>query len=322
MTHSPTSGAGLLRRLYPAGYRAAHGEEIVAVFAESVRRADRRTAVREWAVLAAHALRLRTWLSSRDPAGRVLAAAAPFLLAGGAALGVLHLLADLILPGAHYGFEPSWAADGVQGAPWVLALLCAALGRWTPARALVLVAVVAAQFRPEPAAMSSVHLVQLWALMGGLVLLAPPDAVDLSRRGRNRAVAAAIAVALPMCAVDALWIGYWGEGSLAVQFPPVQQLPLDALAAWPAVVMALAYALRLADPATGRLRAAGVALAALPWVAMTAAPLYRNTPLDAQELLGNAAVVLALLVVATAVGLLRRNRLAGAARPEAPDPLH
>ncbi|WP_035864098.1 hypothetical protein [Kitasatospora cheerisanensis] len=58
-----------LRGLYPAAYRAAHGEEIAAVLAESVRDADRRTAVREWAVLAAHALRLRTRLSSRDPAG-------------------------------------------------------------------------------------------------------------------------------------------------------------------------------------------------------------------------------------------------------------
>ncbi|MDH6127444.1 hypothetical protein [Kitasatospora sp. GP82] len=57
--------------IHTAKYRAAHGEEITAVFAEAVQYADRRTALREWATLAAHAVRPRTRLSSRDPAGRI-----------------------------------------------------------------------------------------------------------------------------------------------------------------------------------------------------------------------------------------------------------
>ncbi|MFF0392525.1 hypothetical protein ACFYS8_28075 [Kitasatospora sp. NPDC004615] len=307
---------GLLRRLYPAGYRAAHGEEIVAVFAESVQGADRRTAVREWAVLAAHALRLRTRLSSRDPAGRVLAGAAPFLVAGGAALGAVQLLTLLFERGP---YQPPVALDVAHAAPWVLALLCAALGRWAPARVLVLLAVVAAQFGEDAESIGATSLLGVWAVVGALVLLAPPDAVDLSRRGRHRVVATATAVALPMSGIAVLWLGSWGKDSSSVLFPPIMQTPIDTSTAWPAVVLAVAYLLYLADPATDRLRAAGVALAALPWGAMVPPPLYRNAPAEPRDLLRDTVVVLVFLAAATVVGLRRRNRLAGVAG--APDPL-
>ncbi|MFJ6623416.1 hypothetical protein ACIQOW_38350 [Kitasatospora sp. NPDC091335] len=325
MTDSHLPAAGLLRRLplrglYPAGYRAAHGEEIAAVLAESVRHADRRTALREWSVLAAHALRLRTRLSSRDPAGRVLAGAAPFLLAGGAALGAVHLLTGLFLHSSRTG-----VVSAAVGAPWGLALLGALLGRWNAARVLVLVAVVASQLRPGAAFGPSADLLDLWAAMGALVLLAPPDAVDFSARNRARAVASAVAVALPMSGIATLWLGTWPENHADVVFPPLQQIALDASTAWSALVMALAYLLHLGSPDSDRLQTAGVALAVLPWTAMAAPPLYRNIPIDAHDLLRNSAVVLGFLAAATAAGVLRRTMrrtcLAGPARSGASDPM-
>jgi hypothetical protein len=320
MTDSRTPASALLRRLplrslYPAGYRAAHGEEIAAVLAESVRRADRRTVLREWATLAAHALRLRTRLSSRDPAGRVLAGAAPYLVAGGAALGVVHALTGFLLHGPRPGFLPAVVGAG-QSTPWCLALLCAALGRWAPARALVLVAVVAAQFRPGAAFTPSANLVGLWAVMGVLVLLAPPDAVDLSARNRSRTVASALAVALPMSGLAVLWLGSRPDDYGAIVFPPSVQVPLDASTAWPAFVMALAYLLQLGSPDTDRLQAGGVALAVLPWTAMVAPPLYRGAPADVHDLVRNSGAVLVLLAVATTAGTLRRTGRRG--RPAGP----
>ncbi|GJF35125.1 hypothetical protein KNE206_78250 [Kitasatospora sp. NE20-6] len=335
MTDPRISTPPLLRHLplislYPAGYRAAHGEEITAVFAEAVRHADRRTALREWAALAAHALRLRTRLSSRDPAGRIIAGAAPFLLAGGAALSMVHLLTGVFLPDPFTG--PARTAVGAaQTAPWVLALLCVAFRRRVPARALVLVAVVtrigvavAAQFDPSPASTRYTDLLGLWAVMGVLVLIAPPDAVDASPRSRSRTVASAIAIALPMSGIAVLWIGTWPDDYADIVFPPSTRIPLDASSAWPAFVMTLVYLLHLASPHTDRLRVGGVALAVLPWTVMAAPPLYRSAPTDAHHLLRNGGVVLALLAVATTVGILRRTgrrtRPTGPVRPGTSDP--
>ncbi|MFF2041926.1 hypothetical protein ACFVVX_15980 [Kitasatospora sp. NPDC058170] len=332
MTDSPASAPALLRRLpltglYPAGYRAAHGEEITAVFAEALQRADPRTALREWAALAAHAVRLRTRLSSSDPAGRILAGAAPFLLAGAAALGAVQLLIGLLLGGS--ATDTDWAVGTAQTAPWVLALVCAALGRWAPARALVLAAVatgtavaVAALFHPTAAFTQYSELLGLWAVTGVLVLIAPPDAVDLSRRGRSWAVGSAVAIALPMSGIALFWIGTWPEEYPNVLFPPSTQALLDASTAWPVLVLSLVYLVRLGRPNTDPLQAGGVALAVLPWTLMVAPPLYRSTPVDAPDLLRNAGVVLALLATATAAGILRRTsrraRLTGPVGPVGP----
>ncbi|MFD0568412.1 hypothetical protein ACFQ0T_02895 [Kitasatospora gansuensis] len=242
MTDLHTAAApALLRRLplnglYPAKYRAAHGEEIAAVFADALQFADSRTALREWTALAAHAVRLRTRLSSRDPVGRILAGAAPFLLAGGAALSVVQLLIGALLPDR----SANWVAGAAQTVPWVLALLCAAVGRWASARALVLMAVVtrtgiavAALFHPATALTQYSELLGLWLVMGVLVLIAPPDAVDLSRRGRSWAIGSAVAIALPMSGIAVLWIGTFPEDYPNLVFPPVQQALLDLSTAWP-----------------------------------------------------------------------------------------
>ncbi|RKE22994.1 hypothetical protein [Streptomyces sp. TLI_171] len=300
-----------LRGLYPPGYRAAHGDEIVDALAEAVQHADRRTALREWAVLAAHALRLRTGLGSSDPAGRILAGAAPFLLAGGAALSAVHLLTALLLHQPHSGVGPA-AWDAARAAPWVLGLLCAGAGRWTAARALVLVGLV---LRCGFAVVASFHfgsslapyLVWLWAACGVLVLLAPPDAVELTRRDRSRLVATAVAVALPMSATAILWIGTWHDDYDQVIFAPTFVLLFYAVAAWPALVIALSCLRHLTRPGADRLRAAGVALAVLPWTVPVAAPLYRSAHADAHDLLRQGGAILALLATVTAVAVLRRT---------------
>ncbi|MER5866777.1 hypothetical protein [Kitasatospora sp. NPDC002040] len=309
-----------LNGLYPAGYRAAHGEEITAVFADAVEHADRRTALREWAALAAHALRLRTRLSSRDPGGRITAGAAPFLLAGGAALALVQLLTGL-LTRSSVGTATA-AVDAVQTVPWVLALLCVALRRQGAARALVLVALAArigvaavAQVHPAAGFARATELFGLWVVLAVLVLIAPPDAVDTSRRGRSWTMASAVTIALPLSTVAVLWIGAWPEDYADVLFTPLTQAALDTSTACPALVLALAYLVQLGNPDTDRLAAAGVALAVLPWTVMVAPPLYRSVPVDAHDLLRNGGVVLALLVAATAGGLLLRSR-----RRTRPDP--
>ncbi|WP_406096997.1 hypothetical protein [Kitasatospora purpeofusca] len=302
MTDERTPLPALLRRLpldrlYPATYRAAHGEEINAVLADAVQHAGPRTALREWAALAAHAVRLRTRLSSSDPAGRILAGAAPALLAGGGALSVLHLLFGAIPAGP----DAHWVVGAAQSAPWVLALLCVALGRWAPARALLLAAVAVAAFtrNPEPPG--------LWAVTAVLVLIAPPDVVDLSRQGRSWAIGSAAAVALPLSGLMLLWLDTRPEDYPHLVFPPLQQTLLDLSPAWPALVLGLAHLLRLTRPNTDRLHAGGIALAVLPWTLTIAPPLHRGTPTDALDLLRNVGLVLAVLATAATIGLVRRH---------------
>ncbi|MFE2724249.1 hypothetical protein [Kitasatospora sp. NPDC059327] len=331
---TPSSATALPSRLpllglYPAAYRASHGEEIAAVFAESVEGSDRRTVVREWAALAAHAVRLRTRLSSRDPAGRVLAGAAPFMLAGGAALATVHLVTGLFVtvPRFDLGSTNSTATavvGAVQTVPWILALLCAALGRWSYARLLVLagtlarIGAVAGFFvHPSWAFAQYLFLLPLWLLLAAPILIAPPDAVDHSARGRAGTTIAALALALPMTTLVLNWP--WREAGDYSEpvFSDHLQAVLDAASAWPALVLATAFLVHLAAARPDRLRAAGTALAVLPWTVMLAAPYYSRPPRDLAELTRNAAVVAAFLAVAVGLAALRRA-LAPASEPVEP----
>ncbi|AUY50931.1 hypothetical protein [Streptomyces sp. CB01881] len=312
--------------LYPAKYRAANGAEIAAVLSESLEGADRRTVLREWATVAAHAVRLRTRLSSSDPAGRFLAGAAPYLLAGGAGLAVVHLLLGLFLPD-QFGDEghPALrvAVGAVQTVPWILALLCAAGGRWGAARLLVLAgtlmrtAAAAAFFAHESLALFQyLPLAGFWLLLS-VLLLAPPDGVDHSRRARTEMVATALALALPMGALAMIWP--WPDEGLAADhvFSDANRTLLDVSTAWPAVVMSIALLLNLARRGVDRVRAAGVALAVLPWTAMLAPPYYWRPPFDGHDLLRNLLVVLALLAF-TATVAATRHRVRPSVEPVEP----
>ncbi|MCG6494474.1 hypothetical protein [Kitasatospora sp. A2-31] len=302
--------------LYPAAYRAAHGEEIAAVFAESVEGAGRGTVLREWAVLAAHALRLRTGLSSRDRLGRVAAGAAPLMLAGGAALATVHLLLGLVL---RQPFFADFAHPGVaiavgaaQTLPWILALSFAVAGHWPQARLLVLAGTLlrigsaaAALLVGYASFWQYVFLLPFWLVLGGVLLAAPPDAVDLSRRGRYGMALVAGAVALPMITLVTLWP--WPEPGLSVEaeFSGSVKVLLDVSTAWPATVMCLVYLVRLGAARPDRLRAAGAAVAALPWTVMLSAPDYLIPPVP-HAALRNLGVVVGLIGVCTAIDALRR----------------
>ncbi|SDT83093.1 hypothetical protein SAMN05216371_7906 [Streptomyces sp. TLI_053] len=308
MTDERTALPALLRRLpldslYPAAYRAAHGEEINAVLADAVQHAGPRTALREWAALAAHAVRLRTRLGSSDPAGRILAGAAPPLLAGGAALSLLHLLFGTLPAGP----DAHWEAGAAQSAPWILGLLFATLGRWAPARAMLL---VAALLPPITASVGTPELPGLWTVTALLVLIAPPDAVDLSRRGRSWAIGSAAAVALPLSGLTALWLDFRPEDYPHLVLPPLQQALLDLSPVWAALVLGLAHLLRLARPNADPLHAGGIALAVLPWTLTIAPPLHTSTSTGTLDLLlRNVGMVLAFLAATTAIALaiLRRR---------------
>ncbi|WP_370145507.1 hypothetical protein [Streptacidiphilus sp. EB129] len=123
MTAQAPDPACFLLRLYPAPYRAAHGQEIAAVHEEATADLTGLTLLREHASLAAHALRLRTRLSSTHPAGRVFAGAAPFALAGAtgvALLSALFMAATAITgadPGTHQNVGPAFLALAVNELP-------------------------------------------------------------------------------------------------------------------------------------------------------------------------------------------------------------
>ncbi|MFE5679813.1 hypothetical protein ACFQ7B_32850 [Streptomyces erythrochromogenes] len=70
-----------LLRLYPAEFRRDFGDEIAEAYREATEDAGPLARLREGCDIAAHALRLRLRVGSAHPGGRLLAAAAPFLLA-------------------------------------------------------------------------------------------------------------------------------------------------------------------------------------------------------------------------------------------------
>ncbi|GAA1216762.1 hypothetical protein GCM10009665_03290 [Kitasatospora nipponensis] len=295
--------------LYPAAYRAAHGEEIAAVHAETVQGADRRTALREWAALAAHALRLRTRLGSADPAGRIVAGAAPMVLASGAGLSLVYLLLGLLTPDSTFGwgqYAPRQAVGLAQTGPWILALLCASLGRWAPARALVLLGTLTRLAIPlvlhpprHGEAFAQYHLfLGLWTLFGVLLLSAPPDAVELSRRDRNETVLAALGLALPLTLLPTLNQLPGPERPDAffdlVTTPALRHL-MEASSSWPVAVLSLVLLGRLLARHPDRLRAAGIVLAALPWTFVVAPPYIEQPVLHHDVLFRSAGIVAGLL---------------------------
>ncbi|MFB4194139.1 hypothetical protein [Streptomyces carpaticus] len=108
---------GPLMRLYPAGYRAAHGAEIADTHRELTAGLRRAARLRADADLAAHAVRVRLGLDAAAPGGRLLACAAPFALASGAVVGALELTrwytALVVSPASAsvllLTLEPGWA---------------------------------------------------------------------------------------------------------------------------------------------------------------------------------------------------------------------
>lgn len=81
-----------LLRLYPAGYRDAHGREILDVHREMTMDLPLAARLRADADLIAHALRVRLGLDSASPGGRFFALTTPIALAVAAAYGGIQLM--------------------------------------------------------------------------------------------------------------------------------------------------------------------------------------------------------------------------------------
>ncbi|MER8187979.1 hypothetical protein [Kitasatospora sp. NPDC094015] len=263
----PQAGRRLIG-LYPARYRELYGEDIAATFAEATEGLTGRALLRERLDLASHALRLRLRIASTDPAGRILAGAAPIALALGVGESLYDqawYVEDVIRAVSRVATRPALAA-GTLGAyaalvvPWIVALLCAAAGRWKPARRAAVLGLLA-----ETAFWELIlgHTWQMYgefariALLAALVLLAPADLVDTGRRGRWEVTGLAIGAGLPLAALaasDATVLGVFWQSVPAL-------LPIWAFAVAAALLLAHLSARR-----PDLFRAAGIALGTVPWL--------------------------------------------------------
>ncbi|MFJ4675465.1 MULTISPECIES: hypothetical protein [unclassified Kitasatospora] len=316
MTARPAPQAGrLLMSLYPVRYRALHGEDIAAVFARTAEGLPRRAVLRERFDLAAHALRLRLRIGPTDPAGRVLAGAAPVTLAIAAGRCLFFLLSRLHervhrirypFPGSGLGHAVLDAVLLVAGTlPWLLALALAAVGRWRAARITGLLAALV-----EVGIQELEGIYQLWLvgyllgllLVGALLLLAPPDLVDVTKRGRWEAAGLALGVGLPLIAADR----YQLTRHLSLNMATVGLFPL-----WLCAATAVVLLLRLSGRRPDGLRAAGVALAVLPWLVHLVFAAVDDPARELRRIVryGGACLVLLGLAaaLAAAVHLVRRT---------------
>lgn len=202
----------VLVRLYPAAYRAAHGQEIVDVHREMTADMPRAVRLRADADLAAHALRVRLRLDSASPPGRLFALVAPFALAAAAVdsgLRVTRWYAGLVLSPAPVRVQLS-AMDGA----WALCLLLSLLvcvgaiialtGRWVLGTGVAVCALLGtmAQWAVTSHLYGEGVAAPAAALLSVTVVLAcPPD-----RRGDRRLSTAAGAMAavawFPVVVVD------------------------------------------------------------------------------------------------------------------------
>ncbi|MFF4402986.1 hypothetical protein [Streptomyces sp. NPDC001404] len=276
--------------LYPRAYRAAHGEEIAAHYAESTADASRPERWREEADLAAHALRLRFRLTSDHSGGRALATAAPYAAVGAAVyaalVGVQLVLATTRPPVLHGGLPlvPQVAADVALTAAGVSTLA----GRWRAARCLML--------------LGTLLLIMQWVGYGillegdsrplslglalALVFGCPPDTPPVGRGQRRRTAAFAAFALLPLLAP--LLMGQLLLLESTFMFTSIStSVP---------VVLALSVLLAVEGmrSATPRAHATGVALSALPWLTFCVQWLYGelDTLLFCAGLLGAGALTM------------------------------
>ncbi|MEV0531775.1 hypothetical protein [Kitasatospora sp. NPDC050463] len=299
--HDAPRAARLLIGLYPARYRSSHGDDIHATFAEATEGRTRSAVLREYRDLATHALRLRLRIGPTDPAGRVLAGAAPvaLALAAGCALylllpGLRELVHRIRYPYPNLGLGHAVLAAVLQlarTAPWLLALGIAVTGRWRAAR---IAGVAAALLSAGVQALSGLYPYSAgqlagMALVGALVLLAPAGLVDVTRRGRWEMAGLALAVALPVIAAD----------RYTAQYLPLPMLGL--LPIWLGTVTAPALLGRLAGRRRDPLRAVGVGLGTLPWLMPMTAVAAFDPPARLRPLLEYAGACVAPLGVALAV---------------------
>ncbi|WP_354641873.1 hypothetical protein [Kitasatospora camelliae] len=288
-------------RCYPAGYRRERADEIAEVYAGTTAGAGRVARLWELAGIAGYGLRVRTGLTSAGTPGRLLAEAAPMVLA--VVLGLV--LPYLIGLGLHprltvRRFSPASLPFLLSLGSVVPAAVAALAGRWTVARALAVVAgagwvavVVhdAWWILSRPRIYDGSLLIDialelfpvLWAV---LLVAAPPDL--LGRVAWRRLGVAALLT-------GAVAVLQWTGGLYLIS-------PEGAALA--AVVAALA----LLPAVYGRLLPAAISLAALPPL-LTASVWYLHLWLPGLRLLALVLVAaLAASVVAVRLALYLRRR--------------
>lgn len=262
-----------LVRLYPAAYRAAHGQEIIDVHREMTADMPRPARLRADADLVAHALRVRLGLDSASPAGRFFALAAPFALAAcavGSGLRLTRWYTGLALSPAPVRVQLH-ATDGA----WILYMLLSLLvcvgavvaltGRWGPGAGLAgcgLLGTAAVQWAAGARVYEEGALAPVAALLTVAVVLAcPPD-----RRGDRRLSAAAGAMAavgwFPVVVVNAG--AYTGAFGVTTDY-----------GAWPLLVLAFTGAVLALRARSSGLREMGaMAVSAPPLVAYSCATVW------------------------------------------------
>ncbi|MEU3084850.1 hypothetical protein ABZ697_31695 [Streptomyces albidoflavus] len=262
----------LLVRLYPAAYRAAHGQEIIDVHREVTSDMPRAARLRADADLVAHALRVRLRLDSASPAGRFFALAAPFALAAGAVDSGLQLTrwyAGLVLSPAPVGVQ-LLAMDGAWSLYMLLSLLVcvgtviALTGRWGPGVGMAVCGLLgtAVQWAAGTRLHDEGATAPVAALLTVAVLLAcPPD-----RRGDRRLSAAAGAMFsagwFPLVVVTAGT--YTGAFGVTTDY-----------GAWPVLVLAFTGAVLALRARSSGLREMGaMAVASPPLVAYSYATVW------------------------------------------------
>ncbi|WP_404815324.1 hypothetical protein [Streptomyces thermolineatus] len=268
MTSTDGGRTARLLRLYPAAYRQAHGDEIAAIHAEATAGAGPVGRLREDADVAAHALRVRLRITSTDPAGRLLAAAAPYAVAGSAAWAALAVVRVVAESRGGWGgaavplLGPAGLLLLIAGAATAVAAVCAAAGRWRSGRALFLAGAVALLVH---------HLAALDLYVNGalrvpavvavalVVLGCPPDLPPTGRRDRAATAAVASATFVPGAAM----------------YAGVPGLPGADRGWWALVVLAAAlFAVLRQEGAAARFRAAGVLVAVALHLGRVAAEAY------------------------------------------------
>ncbi|MFB7056586.1 hypothetical protein ACFCXT_26120 [Streptomyces vinaceus] len=172
--------------LYPRKYREAHGEEISTLYAHSTEHAGPAARFREAADIAAHALRTRLGTTSAHYAGRVIAAASPFLLATLAGQQVAGL-PDLFRAGRSAGFPGFWWPAAAATVALAAAVICTLMGLWRSSRLLVaafavLYVLTRAQTGVLGAGAEPADLLTAAVLL--LALGSPPDLQPLPRSTR------------------------------------------------------------------------------------------------------------------------------------------
>ncbi|MBC3840227.1 hypothetical protein GXW82_08560 [Streptacidiphilus sp. 4-A2] len=301
----------MLLRLYPSRYRAAHGEEIAEVHAEATAGLSGLPLLREHASLAAHALRLRTRLGSTDPAGRIVAGAAPFALAGAASYSLvtaLYFTASVLVPSypaAHQVFSPAFLALAcAETLPWIAATVCALAGRRAAARVLLLAGTawkIAALLLDIQINGESHNSLLCMVALGVLAVAAPPDLVDVSQRSSRLLIGTMTLLTVPPILVLNTTLG----GAHAVD-----SLPWALSHCWPALPAAAAVLVVLSAPRPDRLRALGIALSALPWVVVLMDSIFSFYAATGETVLICAPLVGAALL-GTAIRLTRARLLSG-----------